>query len=43
MQARLCLGLGVSLPFLKKSKAPHNKVSELACRQICCEIKVCTC
>lgn len=43
MQARLCLRLGVSLPFLQKSKAPHNKVDELACSWVCCEIKVCTC
>lgn len=39
MQGRLCVRLGVSLPFLKKSKAPRNKVDEVACGQVCCEIK----
>ena len=39
MQAELCVRLGVSLPFLQKSKAPHNKVDEVARGQIHCEIK----
>lgn len=39
MQGRLCLRLGVSLPFLQKSKVPHNKVKELAWGQVCYEIK----
>lgn len=30
-------------PFLQKSKAPHNKVDELACSRVCWEIKVYTC
>lgn len=29
MQVRLCLRLGVSLPFLQKSKAPHKKLMNL--------------
>lgn len=43
MLGRLCLRLGVSLPFLQKSKAPHNKVDELARGWVSYEIKVCTC
>lgn len=39
MQGRLCVRLGVSLPFLQKSKAAHNKVCEVACGQGCCEIR----
>lgn len=39
MQAGLCVRLGVSLPFLQKSKAAHNKVDEVARGQIHCEIK----
>lgn len=39
MQGGLCVGLGVSLSFLQKSKAVNNKVSKVACGQGYYEIR----